>query len=856
LTNSKHSCHDDIMADLPTTEKPNDPPAPATDQPPPSETDQKPAAETTPQETPPAPDASTEQPASPSDTTPAETPPTTEPAAETTTDATGTNTTEQAAAPPVPPKPPSPAKPQSKRMLFIIGGLMVVGLSALFAFFLSSGTQNKTSVTNSTASTTTKPSLNPQKDKVGESDMNNPQAYSRTLVYGSWSGQTSLIKAVELSTQKTALIASLPSSIKKVSVLNAQTLLFIDQTDKQDHGKQIVIYNIKTKSPLRSIPASDGFGIDDYVLSPDKNFVAIWEVSFAPNSQILQGGKSRVYAVDLRRPTVKNLLYDEKSTPTDPVHYPRAILNNGRVFADKFLPNDPKGGAGWAYGLSVVDLDGTNRQDLPPMKAGTYGTQPSLSPDGKYLVFSGYDGSKGDGKTVVNGYRQALLTPNTVEILDTETFTRRRFAKFENNSTYSSSEWDPSTGKIILTIVSPDTQTTGVYAYDMNTQELAKINIPATEASTYGFLTQLTSNTSIIGTKDTNASNLGNLGETYSYPFTQVALYDTASSKVSFVPLEDTFAQYITLLPGDFFKSVLGIQTSTNPIPQPTFVDLYTAQNDAKARQQLYTFIVKYDLEAIRETQQSTSTNNTIIPAALSISLPAGDSVANPNAPMKCKDLAVQQCAAQGVSESSSDYKTCVKTNKDLNKTQKGSGLCSDSPLYLYGYAGQQVHVQIQTQVSNAIPSYNDEYTVTLADNGRMAINGETYSRIAYDYLSNLRRISPPTRGAIVKKADVEKVLRSYSAKLGLNEKETTDLVNAGRAKAVSDYVFVSFFDKQTSEQILPISFNPKPDNYLNVVFYFKNLNKQPFLSPLPPIFESPVARTGLTAVEVSEITE
>ncbi len=752
----------------------------------------------------------------------------------------------------VPVAAPVSNKPSSKKILFIIGALLVLGLSALFAYFLTAGTQVKTNVTNTTESTgIVQPTLAPQKD-TSKTDINNPQAFSKLLVYGAWSGQTSLIKAVELSTNTTTVLATLPSSIKKVSVLSAETILYIDQTDKRDHGKQLVIYNIKTKAPQGNIAAAQGYGIDDYVLSPDKKFLAIWEVAFAPNAEILQGGKSRVYAVDLSRPTVKKLLYDETAGPTAPVHYPRAILNNGRVFADKFLPNDPKGGAGWAYGLSVVDFDGTNRQDLTSMAAGTYGTQPTLSADGKHLLFSGYDGSKGDGNTLKDGYRLAVLAPNTVEVLDTETFTRAKLPNLDNKNIYSSSAWDISTGKIILTIISPETKTTGVYAYDTNVKQIVKLATPSTENVTYGFLTEVTDNTTIIGTQDTNTSNLGNLGEEYAFPFTQIALLDRASSKVSFVQLQDTFAQYITLLPGNYFKTVLGIEAKAQaPVvpPKPTFVDLYSTQNETKTNQQLYTFIVKYDLEKTRLKQQSTP----LVGLTLVSGVPGMD---NDDAPT-CEDLAVQQCTQQGLSQSDGEtYESCVKTNKNQNKTQKTSGLCSDSPLYLYGPAGLLVDVQIQTPLFNAIPAYKNGYQVTLADNGKMKINDKEYTRITYDYTNNAKRVSPPKKGAYVTKDNAGKVVKEYAAKLGLNEKETSDLIAASREKITADYAFISFFDQEMSEQILPIAFSPKPDNYLNVVFYFKNLDVLPNFTPAQPVFPEPVKRTGFTAVEVSEIVE
>ena len=55
----------------------------------------------------------------------------------------------------------------------------------------------------------------------------------------------------------------------------------------------------------------------------------------------LRGGESHVDIVDLTQPTLVNQLYDETPTLTVPIHYPRAVLNDGTVFTDEMIPNDP-----------------------------------------------------------------------------------------------------------------------------------------------------------------------------------------------------------------------------------------------------------------------------------------------------------------------------------------------------------------------------------------------------------------------------------------------------------------------------------------------------------------------------------
>ncbi len=145
---------------------------------------------------------------------------------------------------------------------------------------------------------------------------------------------------------------------------------------------------------------------------------------------------------------------------------------------------------------------------------------------------------------------------------------------------------------------------------------------------------------------------------------------------------------------------------------------------------------------------------------------------------------------------------------------------------------------------------------MTLSENGGMLVNGKLYGSIEYDYNPGVMKISPPTRGALVTRNGVAKTLTDYANRLGLNEKETSDLVVFGQERVTSPYAYISFFDQKASEQILPLSFSTKPDNYLNVVFYFKLLRNQPNFTVLPPVFGAPLKRTGLTAVEVSELVE
>jgi hypothetical protein len=464
-----------------------------------------------------------------------------------------------------------------------------------------------------------------------------PEQASQVLVYGAWTSQSSVIRAVSLTTSQTTTIATLPLNVKKVHILSPTTLLYIDQTDTNDHGQRISIYNTTEKQIVTNIPAASGYGIDDYVLSPNKKYLAIWEVQFAQNAQTLQGGESRVYAVNLDHPSVVNLLYDETVTPTIPIHDPRAILNDGTVFTDQFIPNDTKGGTGWAYGMSIVDFDGTNKQDISSMTNGTYGSQPLPSADGNYLLFAGYDGT--DGTKVVNGYRQAVLNPNTVELLNTKTLARYKLPNLPDTNTYSDVQWDQQTDNIIMSILSPDATKMGVYSYDPEKLTLQQIPLPTVNNAAYGYVSQLPGNKTIIGTQSTDATNLGNLGTTYAYAYTQLAISET-NGTLSYLSLEDPFVQYITILPGNYFTPVLGDQTSntTTISPQPT---------------------ISYAILQGNNTQQDTSFLKSTL---ASLRLQGLSSNA-------CVTLGQARCSALGMQPNSTEYSICQKIEKVIPLT-------------------------------------------------------------------------------------------------------------------------------------------------------------------------------------------
>ncbi len=651
------------------------------------------------------------------------------------------------------------------------------------------------------------------------------------IVYGAWTENNSVIKAYDLMDGKEYLLASLPSNIKKVTVLDRDRLLYINDTDLRDHGQDLSVYTLQTQASTPTVLAADSFGIDDYVVSPNKQYVATWEVQVSSESGVLLGGRSRVYTANLANPSEKHLIYDEVATETTPVHYPRAILDDGTVFMDTFLPNS---GAGWAYGMSVSNFTGTTKEDLANMQNGTYGTQPVLSPDGQFLAFAGYEGSSASGVAEIDGFRRALVTPNTIELLNTKTRERTKLIGISNQNTYVSAEWN-DTGSILYTQIA-ETDNTGQYIYDITTSTFNKVAIIGD--NNLALINQFSTNFSLAGEINVSDTMMGNLGETYGQSYNKLFILDESKNQ-STLPLTDSIIQFIDNVPVSYLS-----------YSHAEVID-FDKDKSRDEQIQLKNFTLKPSLAQVRESQQSERPGNK-----------EGDNEIVCTSPTKCerlpkcKTLSKSQCKGKSTSKKIGEDQTdSSKCEKEVNKSLRKEGKCQDSPLYLYGKPEQQVEVKVHTPLFNSNAPYLDGYTVTLLSDGNLSVNGKTVASIDYDYISALRKISAPTTGSIVTTNILEQTLRTYAQRLGLNEKETIDLVNYSNENILSPYVFVSFYDHETSHAILPITFDPQPDTYRNIVFYFKQLSTHPGFTPDLPEFEK-VERKGFTAIEVSGIVE
>ena len=637
------------------------------------------------------------------------------------------------------------------------------------------------------------------------------------IVYGVWADNASIIRGIDLTQDRKYELASLPSNIKKVVVLPPTQLIYIDDTDDHDYGSRITSFDLNNKQKKIIYKADEGFGIDDYVISANQKYLAVWEVKLAPNSAILRGGSSRIYSFDITVPNVKHLIYDEVQKEEFPIRYPRGITNNGDVFTDMFLPNTA---TGWGYGMSRSDFLGNKKEDIRLMRNGTYGTQPSFSTDKQIFAFAGYNGVYGPGMDIKNEFKQADLTPNTLEIYDPAKNTREKLLDLGKEGIIKGVSWDRFSGKIAFSTISKDEGKDGAFVFDLDTKKMAKINFSQTSVDS-SLVSFLPSGSLLIGNKDSSDTTIGNLGDSYAFFDTKYSIVDSSGYSYS-LKSSDSFMQFISIVPSSVFKNkaeVLGA----------------TSSQDSRSALQLEAFYFKTELAPKRVSQQTKP---------------------------RCDDLAKEQCLAMGfTSQYTNDpnnYEKCFIKQRlyDFHATgADGKLICDSSPLYLYGDNNKKVNVKINTNIfsSNADNS-NGNYQIEIL-NGKMKIGQEIYDSLDYNYTPGIKNIFPPSSGEVVSADKIQDSILKFAKNLNLNKKETDDLLNWSKNKVNSPFAFVSFYDQKTSEKILPISFDPVPDTYINIVFYIKPLNKKPSLTIPYPSFNA-LNRKGFTAVEISGIVD
>lgn len=651
------------------------------------------------------------------------------------------------------------------------------------------------------------------------------------FVYSYWAGDRSEVKSFDLSNGNEAILATLPLSVKHVKLLSSNEIIYINETDDNDHGSQIVVKTIPDGSDTIAVTASADVKIDDYRVSPNGQYIATWEVALPPDSGQLFNGLSRVYVTDINS-GVKNQIVSEQANV--PVHYPVAVTNDGRVFMDKFLPNDS---AGWSYGMSVSDFSGTNVQEIASMTNGSYGSQPVLSSDGSMLVLTGYDGSKGSGADVINnGTRRAILSANTVDILDVNTLSRRRLSNLSASNFYSKAWWDDISGNVIVSLISKNPEETGSYTYNLSTDSVTRIDLTSLDSISSNPkrpISILSPGIILAGNVTTSESTLGNLGGHYDQVLDGTYIVNENENDIISLDIANGFIQPLAVKPSGYFAGSAIFSTTSSDGTSGGI------KGREKEQLQLQTFTIKPTLAPARNEQQSGNNCRDIVAAS------CNELLGTNYTPEDAR-------AARSGQFHDEAFGTCALEQWQVAATAG----CANSPLYLYGDKGKEVNVKVGTSVSNSNAPYTplNGYSGVLLGDGGVEIEGVNYSSLDFDYELGAKYIRP-TRGIVIERDELDKKLTEYAESLGMNRIETKDFISRIKSETFSSKIFVSHFSNEISKKLLPLYFSPEPESYTNLVFYVNDSGFVLDKNPAAPSTEK-IARRGFTAVEISYIVQ
>lgn len=191
--------------------------------------------------------------------------------------------------------------------------------------------------------------------------------------------------------------------------------------------------------------------------------------------------------------------------------------------------------------------------------------------------------------------------------------------------------------------------------------------------------------------------------------------------------------------------------------------------------------------------------------------------------------------------DSFSDY------NLYLNTNYGALAECGKPVIYLYPTKTTDVTVNVGADVTKSEPIYKNGWTATAKPNGQLIVSGKAFPYLFWEgqgqgFYPNI------DAGFIVKKDDVASTLKDHLAKLGLNQKESSDFMEFWLPKMPNaPFVRLTWFGTEQMNRLAPLTVNPKPDTAIRVFLDFKGLEK-PY--DIKPQILTAKKRVGFTLVE------
>jgi hypothetical protein len=630
------------------------------------------------------------------------------------------------------------------------------------------------------------------------------------VVYGVRESNSVFIQVADLEGH-TGLVTQLPTNIKDVHVLSPTELLYINQTDEKDHGREIVKYDLNTRQVEILAKAQEGWGIDDYILSPDNSWIAWWEVQFQPGNNKLLGGKSRVYTKQVNSPSATYTITDETATTDDPILYPLFFDRHNNLFLDSFIPN----GGGFYLGLysTLPQVPLPNDETLADslrLPQDRFNSDPILSPTGNKILFT---------------------APSPTGIAQTQAIARiKTAARGIGRASTLSYDW----------VV--------VYDLDLNDYEIVLDGGGTTQ---FGIPIWIDNN-NIAVQKFTRSD------QSTSYAGA-VRLELTTKTERALSEFADPTAVPLTYL-ADYF--IYGLPTNNYDNLGENYLPILSSIGRVTPNALLASGFVQF-VGTITPPAGQVAIKSTPLGHLSSLQLKG----------LVINTTVVNRPAQQNdTSDISSDTRVRCRDyykqlKEELGETEIGgyasvaqegirAGKCYDSPLYLYPETKTEVTIEPLPagEVLASSPQLHHFWKVVAYPTGKLQTpDGRTLDKIAYAY--SAPQIEAPTEGIVVAQRDLEKALLSYALRVGLQGREVTDFKKLWLEELPpASFYFISHFSDKDAKKIMSFAIDPEPDSFIQVVMYFKPLDE--LQGAVPPKFGPVPQRSGFTAVDWSGVID
>lgn len=639
---------------------------------------------------------------------------------------------------------------------------------------------------------------------------NSPQNPSRTqepsqlvnsdatsaLIYGVRYGSAVEVRQINSDGTNDSIVAKLTATSRDINVLNPQQLLFIGGLNYENgefgRGKTIEKATV-TETPLRieklyELSDREAWGIDELIISPDRQYIAWWEIKSPPGVLDHSSFASRTWVMPTTGGT--KIKIAEESESQSQKTKPLFFDNQNRLYTDTVAPNP------YDFFLGIKRFT-TTGQDLGTFLAdGSYNAEPQVSPDGKYAVYTMYDGSQpAQNAGTLPSTRVTNINPNTL-ILHNLTNDQKTTvgnssgaARYDSRIIWSHDSTSFAFSKLRVTQYNPQAKTlaNGMWRFKIDERDPVRLrDFVKNDDGSQEYIAGLDPANDIVLYGLRKVGEKGNLGGTIPSP---VLREITAYSK------QGTAKQYLTT-GGYEHVSMLG-----------------------KGRgEQL---AIRVPAQVIADVRQ-----------------------------LKLRDFELPSPPPPRVPGGTNPRGDCQNNWQKMG--YPSPDICELCPLYLYTAEPTQVSIKVNNArvVSSSVPYEQEGFTVVAHPNGQLIRrDGQQVSRIDYDYVT--ANVSPPTRGYVVSDNDLSSMLWWYATNLGLNNRETEDFVAFWLEKLPkSQYYFMGHYNQAAVKQQLDLTISPTPDTLLQVIMYFKPLSN-PILVEAPS-FAPIMPRIGFVAVDFS----